>query len=52
VLLFDVDEHTGGFGGAKACFDHADIPVGPDRPTPSPRPIIPVQSDAGQGEAR
>jgi succinyl-diaminopimelate desuccinylase len=23
VLLFDVDEHTGGFGGAKAYFEHA-----------------------------
>src|ERR1700759_862370 len=27
VLLFDVDEHTGGFGGAKAYFEHAG-PVG------------------------
>jgi succinyl-diaminopimelate desuccinylase len=26
VLLFDVDEHTGGFGGAKAYFEGADAP--------------------------
>ena len=26
VLLFDVDEHTGGFGGARAYFDGADAP--------------------------
>lgn len=23
ALVFDVDEHTGGFGGAKAYFEHA-----------------------------
>ncbi|NVI87658.1 M20 family metallopeptidase [Actinomadura sp. BRA 177] len=26
VLLFDVDEHTGGFGGAKAYFEGSDAP--------------------------
>ena len=26
MLLFDVDEHTGGFGGAKAYFEGADAP--------------------------
>jgi len=26
VLLFDVDEHTGGFGGARAYFDGTDAP--------------------------
>jgi Peptidase family M20/M25/M40 len=28
VLLFDVDEHTGGFGGAKAYFEHAGRQMG------------------------
>jgi succinyl-diaminopimelate desuccinylase len=28
VLLFDLDEHTGGFGGAKRFFDAADTPAG------------------------
>jgi succinyl-diaminopimelate desuccinylase len=30
VLLFDVDEHTGGFGGAKAYFEGAGAPEGVD----------------------
>ena len=28
VLLYDVDEHTGGFGGAKAYFENAGAPAG------------------------
>ncbi|GIF20505.1 succinyl-diaminopimelate desuccinylase [Actinoplanes tereljensis] len=28
VLLFDLDEHTGGFGGAKAYFESAEKPAG------------------------
>ncbi|MDE1184391.1 M20 family metallopeptidase [Paraburkholderia sp.] len=31
-VLFDLDEHTGRFGGARAFFDHADGPHAPPRP--------------------